>query len=180
MKTNALNCTLNFINRKFDTVNKHKVTIIWPDSKSLRSQTYVTAVYFFEIPLNIILLPPLLSGQVKSYYYWQLVSRSVRLGLEPLIVTDGHILPWKKISVLSFVGRPPVHVQGSQSALCHVYVHTHVWTPLLPFALSLLNKFFTRNSKHISCFFQLSYTSPPTFIYCWKCNGTRISTLFLR
>jgi len=35
------------------------------------------------------------------------VSRSVRLGLEPLIVTHDHILAWKKILVLSFVGRPP-------------------------------------------------------------------------
>jgi hypothetical protein len=34
------------------------------------------------------------------------VSRSVLLGLKPLIVTYGHILAWKKISVLSFVGRP--------------------------------------------------------------------------
>jgi hypothetical protein len=33
------------------------------------------------------------------------VSRSVRLGLKPLIVTHGHILAWKKISELSFVGR---------------------------------------------------------------------------
>jgi hypothetical protein len=35
------------------------------------------------------------------------VSRSVHLVLEPLIVTSGHILAWKEISVLSFVGRPP-------------------------------------------------------------------------
>jgi len=35
------------------------------------------------------------------------VNLSVRLGLDPLIVTHGHISAWKKISVLSFVGRPP-------------------------------------------------------------------------
>jgi hypothetical protein len=34
------------------------------------------------------------------------VSQSVRLGLESLIVTHGHILAWKEISVLSFVWRP--------------------------------------------------------------------------
>jgi hypothetical protein len=34
------------------------------------------------------------------------VCRSVRLGLEPLIVTHGHVLTWKEISVLFFVGRP--------------------------------------------------------------------------
>jgi hypothetical protein len=52
-------------------------------------------------------------SQVRSYYYWQLVSRSVRLGLEPLIVTHGHILAWKKISVFSFVGRLPLSVDGT-------------------------------------------------------------------
>jgi len=44
---------------------------------------------------------------VRSHYYWKLASRSARLGLESLIVFQGHILAWKKISVLSFVGRPP-------------------------------------------------------------------------
>jgi hypothetical protein len=43
-----------------------------------------------------------------------LVSWSVRLGLEPLIVTHGHVSAWKKISVLFFVGRG-CHVQVSQS-----------------------------------------------------------------
>jgi hypothetical protein len=63
----------------------------------------------------------------------QSVCLSVRLGLEPLIATHGHILAWKKISILSFVGRPPWRVvgtamYGSHSLfLCCVHVHTHVW-----------------------------------------------------
>jgi len=55
-------------------------------------------------------------GQVRSYYYWQLASRSVRLGLEPLIVTHVHVLGWKKISILSFVRRSPCRVD--RAAMC--------------------------------------------------------------
>jgi hypothetical protein len=56
------------------------------------------------------------------------VSRSVRFGLEPLIVTHGHILTWKKISILSFVGRPPWRVVGADmyrghSLVCVMWIY---------------------------------------------------------
>jgi hypothetical protein len=67
------------------------------------------------------------------YYYLQLVSRSVRLGLEFLIVTHSHIFFYLGIKFrycLSW-GVPPTggrgcHVQGSRS-LSVLYAHTHVW-----------------------------------------------------
>jgi hypothetical protein len=61
------------------------------------------------------------------------VSLSVHLGLQPLVVNHGHILAWKKISVLSFVRRPSWRVDGTAMSrghsifLCCVYVRTHVW-----------------------------------------------------
>jgi hypothetical protein len=82
------------------------------------------------------------SGQVISYSYWQLVSRSVRLSLEPQIVTCCHILAWQKISALSFLGRPPSRMDGTARyrghslCLCHVYVY-HVLILLLSLLLLL-------------------------------------------
>jgi hypothetical protein len=73
------------------------------------------------------------SGQIRSsQVILLLVSRSVLLGLEPLIVTYGNILAWKEISVLFTVGRPSWRVDGTAMyrghslCLCHMYGHTLV------------------------------------------------------
>jgi hypothetical protein len=69
--------------------------------------------------------------QVKSYYYWQLVSRSARLGLQPLIMTHCHILALKGYfsivlcGVSTCQGGRACPVQGSRS-LYDVYIHTLV------------------------------------------------------
>jgi hypothetical protein len=51
-----------------------------------------------------------MSGQVTLLLA---TTQSVLTDLEPLIVTYGHILAWKKTSVLSFVRCPPVKADGA-------------------------------------------------------------------
>jgi hypothetical protein len=64
------------------------------------------------------------------------ISRSVHLGLEPLILTHGHILAWKNFSVLFLVGRLSWRVDGAAMCkghslhLCHVYIHTLMYMSL--------------------------------------------------
>jgi hypothetical protein len=83
-------------------------------------------------------------GQVMSFYYWQLVSRSVRLSLESLIVTHGPYFSSEENSVLSVVGRPTWQVDGAtmyrrSQSLCYVCVHTRVDVdPVLILLLLLL------------------------------------------
>jgi hypothetical protein len=64
------------------------------------------------------------SSHVKSYYYRQLVSQSVspsvrpsvRLGLEPLLVTHGHILTFKEY--FDILSRGACTLMGAR--VCHV------------------------------------------------------------
>jgi hypothetical protein len=60
------------------------------------------------------------------------VSRSVRLGFEPLIVTHGHVLAFKGYfcivcrAAFTLTGGRFCHVKGSES-LYHVYVYIYIF-----------------------------------------------------